>query len=104
MFDKKSGMWWSAEAGEDGTLEEPCGKPTSAEPSAETVLLLSSLLSAERNEPNTRLEHVLACVESVPSLVTRPRIPVALQADFCFRNLVTGSFAKNQPTAPCQPE
>ena len=53
----------------DGTLEEPCGEPTSAEPSAETVLLLSSLLSAERNEPNTRLEHVLACVESVPSLV-----------------------------------
>ena len=26
--------------------------------------------------------------------------PVALQADFCFRNLVTGTFAKNQPTAP----
>ena len=26
--------------------------------------------------------------------------PVALQADFCFINLVTGTFAKDQPTAP----
>ena len=69
MFDEESGMWWYAEAGGDETLEEPCGEPTSAEPSAETVLLLSSLLSAERNEPNTRFEHVLACIESVPALV-----------------------------------
>ena len=26
--------------------------------------------------------------------------PVALQADFCFINLVTGAFAKDQPTVP----
>ena len=25
--------------------------------------------------------------------------PAALQADFCFINLVTGTFAKDQPTA-----
>ena len=26
--------------------------------------------------------------------------PVELQADFCFINLVTGTFAKDQPNAP----